>query len=360
VDERAGLRHHRAFERRADHPAPQRAVVVARHGHDVRQLQTLAVRLVVERADDRDEPARRHPVDFEPGGRRELHLLGRELHLVDEEPPHALGAAHQRAKALGDEVARMRVHVEQNVAQRVREHGEGRPARGRVRHRVGLRAELEDFGESLRRLLGLVREVEDEVGRDGQLALELLDAALGQLLRHERRVEVAEGRVAARGDEAAAQHARLVHLALDVELRLEAVVLPQLAQRRERGRQLDERRGVVGHVGVVLGERDPAVERLHEQGVARGVVAARRVPARHVERGGGRGRRRGGGRGRGGRGLRSLPERNLYVRGGRPRVPQQRVGREGQPEDDGRADQHQRVYRFARVQIAGLLLKTLT
>ena len=82
VDERAGLADDRAFERRADQPAPQRPVVVARHGHDVYQLQPLPLRLFVERADDRDQPARRHAVELAPRARRELTCSGGQLQLV--------------------------------------------------------------------------------------------------------------------------------------------------------------------------------------------------------------------------------------------------------------------------------------
>ena len=84
VDERAGLGDDGAFERRAHEPAPQRPVVVARHRHDVHEVQPLPPRLLVESADDCQKPARRQPVDFKPGGRRERHLFGRQLQLADE------------------------------------------------------------------------------------------------------------------------------------------------------------------------------------------------------------------------------------------------------------------------------------
>src|SRR3712207_3829391 len=166
----------------------------------------------------------------------------------------------------------MRVHVEQYVAQGVRLYGERGLALRRVADRVGLRRELQSLREPLGRLLRLAAEVVGEVGRDYHLVRELLDAALRELLRDERRVEVAEGRVGARDYEAALQHTRLVHRAVDVDLRLEPVVLAESLQRRERRGELDERRGVEGHVRVVFGERraTAAAARLDEHAVARG------------------------------------------------------------------------------------------
>src|ERR1700749_5287322 len=98
----------------------------------------------------------------------------------------------------------MRVHVEQYVAQGVRLDGERGLALRRVADGVGLRRELESLREPLGRLLGLAAEVVCEVGRDDYLLREILDAALRELLRDERRVKVAEGRVGARDDETAA------------------------------------------------------------------------------------------------------------------------------------------------------------
>src|SRR2546421_12541741 len=137
----------------------------------------------------------------------------------------------------------MRVHVKQYVAQRVRLDDEGGLARRRVADSYRLRVELENLREPRGRLVRLVAEVEGEAGRDDEFARELLDAALGQLLRDERDVEVAEGRVVARDEEFSVERARLVRRAFDVNLRLEPVVLPQTVERDERGRELDERGG---------------------------------------------------------------------------------------------------------------------
>src|SRR5205085_9257812 len=150
-----------------------------------------------------------------------------------------------------DEVAGVRVHVKQHVAQRVREHGERRGAGRRVGDGERLRVDLKNLGEALRRLLRLVREIEDEIGRDGQLALKLFYAALGQLLRHERRVEGAERRVVPDHNQTPAQQARRVYITLDEEFRLEAIILAQLVQRRERGRELHERGRVISRISVV-------------------------------------------------------------------------------------------------------------
>src|SRR2546423_15614131 len=98
---------------------------------------------------------------------------------------------------LGDEVARMRVHVEEYVAQRKRLDDERRLARRRGLDADSLRLELQDLRKTRGRLVGLVGEVEDEVGRDRNLFLEFFDAARGKFLRNERRVKVAEGRVVA-------------------------------------------------------------------------------------------------------------------------------------------------------------------
>ena len=230
----------------------------------------------------------------------------------------------------------MRVHVEQHVAQRVGVDGE-EPARPR-RSSATPTSSASSLSTLARRCAdssGLSLKLKTKSGVTASSPSNFLMPRSAQLLRDERGVEVAEGRVVPGDEEPARAACPLVHRAVDEDARLEAEVLAELAERDERGRQLDERGRVEGHVRVVLGE-DVARRRATRTSTpcVSGSSPRADVPRGHVEGGLG-GRQLGAAVLVGGCAVR---RRGCSGDGLCARVSWQRVGREGQREDDGDAD----------------------
>src|SRR5215213_9934567 len=86
---RAGLPDHRALKTRSGKPAPERARIVARHGHNIRRLHPLPSCLFNERANHLHQPARRHTIMLAPGNARDHDFARGKLKLFDEKLLHA-------------------------------------------------------------------------------------------------------------------------------------------------------------------------------------------------------------------------------------------------------------------------------